>query len=586
MKNYPIKLTTLAISVFSSFYTYSALYKIVEVSPPSSLTYGTDYKSSFGTAIESSASGVNCFSGTDCYSSDTPSYILSGETRYQKTMAGQPVDGVSFKEEVPFSLYNDKDDDTSGHSIYIGDDEDYFSNYCSDQLGYNTCSYWADVFYAERHRELAGSTVTAFPFIQDTSAATDDIITSTLSLGMSSSTLKNSVVTGTTSSESYGFTLSFGSSDKRTTITPNPLIDSSYTRARAFKTKTYNSVTLTAGSVASAYGSDNKRNTTKASVWLASGTPVEIAWSSSTAKASNNDLAQGSIRDFTSDGTNYYAVGYNSYDSSYNFMKATVFTATVSGYATAGNWTSTAVSGADVSSSSSSVYSNTKLTAVNDNLIAIGESKYDSSHSSNGSRSNKLFVVADVSATTPTATYFSDGTGNIGFTGAGGHANAINNNNDIVGQIDTETAREVNGKPRRKRGFIYPYNDTTNGSSIFNDQAWILDDLTNGGDESSANNAYRILSANDINDAGVIAATAIKCDGGYDSTAHDATCGGGNTTETTVAVQLIPIEGATSSDISSRSYSSSTESVSRQGASSGVFSLFGLLGLLMFRRKK
>lgn len=108
----------------------------------------------------------------------------------------------------------------------------------------------------------------------------------------------------------------------------------------------------------------------------------------------------------------------------------------------------------------------------------------------------------------------------------------------------------------------------------------MLDDLTNDGSATSNNNQYRILMASDINDAGVIAATAIKCDGGYSSIAHDASCGG---TETTVAVKLVPVEGATNSDIQQRSYENS--STDRQGASFGSIGL-SLLGYIFFRRRK
>ncbi|GAL36831.1 hypothetical protein JCM19240_2900 [Vibrio maritimus] len=117
--------------------------------------------------------------------------------------------------------------------------------------------------------------------------------------------------------------------------------------------------------------------------------------------------------------------------------------------------------------------------------------------------------------------------------------------------------------------------------AIFNSQAWWLDDLTNGGSYSELNNAYRIVTASDINDAGVISATAIKCASGYDSTDHFSTCGGGTEAEAVVAVKLVPIQGATSSDIESRSENTAT--VSREGGSMTLLSLFFLLTFRIMR---
>ncbi|MGL6054277.1 MAG: DUF3466 family protein, partial [Vibrio metschnikovii] len=177
--------------------------------------------------------------------------------------------------------------------------------------------------------------------------------------------------------------------------------------------------------------------------------------------------------------------------------------------------------------------------------------------------------------------------GSLFFAGAGGKAGAINNFNEIVGQIDTEETREAGGKPRRKRGFIYPYGTEQQGSvperqAIFNNRAWLLDDLTNGGQFSGDNNQYRIIAATDINDAGVIAATALKCTGGYDSTAHNAQCGAGKGQEKTVAVKLVPIAGKNHEDISPRGTDELV--VERNGAGLGLWSLI-LGGLLWFRRK-
>nr|WP_255935963.1 DUF3466 family protein [Vibrio campbellii] len=65
----------------------------------------------------------------------------------------------------------------------------------------------------------------------------------------------------------------------------------------------------------------------------------------------------------------------------------------------------------------------------------------------------------------------------------------INSYNEIVGQLDAEKIREEEGKPRRKRGFIYPYTKTGEAVSqratdLFEGKPWFLDNLTNGGEYS------------------------------------------------------------------------------------------------------
>ncbi|CSC27904.1 Protein of uncharacterised function (DUF3466) [Vibrio cholerae] len=82
--------------------------------------------------------------------------------------------------------------------------------------------------------------------------------------------------------------------------------------------------------------------------------------------------------------------------------------------------------------------------------------------------------------------------------------------------------------------------------AIFANKAWLLDDLTNDNTATGNNNQFRIIDATDINDAGVISATALKCSGGYDTTAHNSLCS--NREETVVAVKLVPIVNATSAN--------------------------------------
>ncbi|NOI65431.1 DUF3466 family protein [Vibrio sp. 99-8-1] len=281
-------------------------------------------------------------------------------------------------------------------------------------------------------------------------------------------------------------------------------------------------------------------------------------------------------------------VGYNTENvSGYPKMQAAVFIPKIPFDITRDNeWETKFVTNATYNVGGSAVHSNSIAKDINDDLIVIGEAKRLGSVPENGSANNRLFV-ADASSGAPVANFL---TGGIFFSGAGGEANAINNDNIIVGQIDAETSREVDGKKRRRRGFVYPYTGSS-VSGTFNNKAWWIDDLTNGGTYSSNNNKYRIINASDINEAGVIAATAIKCTTSltsdvaveYESTAHNAYCGAdASGIEKIVSVKLVPLPDGQRS-ISTRS--TAKPQVSRKGAGFGLLTLTAL-ALISFRRRK
>lgn len=565
------KLTLITAAILSSGTASAALYQVVEVTP--STTF--DYQSSFGVAIQpgtatdgSTDLTLGCFAGaaTNCTADD---FTLAGETRAAEINSGEAVDGLSYREEAPFGM--------DSAFIYIQSQDD-FESYCDNQLRYATCEAWASVRWAQWYNELSGSTTPnsiAFTGSSTTGTPVDEnqnVVINSLNsagepVGIASTTgdvttYRRNQVTGFVGSTSDTFTDTF--------------------QTRAWKTDD----TYTVGSIATSDTNDEGTYyTSKAAVWDASGNSVQLGWGTTgVQEVRNNRFAEGSMRDFVqaSDG-NIYGVGYNTYESdSSNYMNAVVYSVSSSSdVMTAGNWTSTPISNATIRESGYAsgeyIYSNTVATAVNSNRVAIGESKRSGSRIYNGAASNRVFVVDDVAS--PSATYLSGG---IFFDGAGGKAGGINNFNEIVGQVDAESVRESNGKPRRKRAFIYPYDGTGTDEdrrAVFNNQGWWLDNLTNGGTYSSDNNQYRIIDATDINDAGVIAATAIKCDGGYSTTAYNASCDG---TETTVAVKLMPIPGATSSDISARGTDEMT--TERSGGSFGLWML-AVLGLIGFRRK-
>ncbi|QTH10276.1 DUF3466 family protein [Vibrio fluvialis] len=570
MSSNTFKLTFITAAILSSTSASAALYQVVEVTPD--LTYNSDYVSAYGVAIQSA---TTTGASDNCFNSSTVSgdavtcsaYTLGGETRVTETNAGEAVDGLSFREEAPFAMDN---------AFYYIQDSDDFENYCDNQLLYSTCETWASLRWNLWNKEITGdTTVNSYAFTGSSTSGT--LVNSTYN------TVINSI---DSSGDPVGIQLTPGdvTSYRRNTVDAlaDDITTSSYLQSRAWKTDG----TYTVGSVStSATNTNGTYYSSKAAMWNASAI-VELNWPSGTEVYNNSSIAQGSLRDFVIvDGT-IYAVGYNSFYSNRNYMEASISKVAEGSFDTASSWTTVGVTNAKVytngGTSGDHIYSNTRLTSVNSNLIAIGEAKRQGSAPSNGAAANRLFVVSDVSASSPSATFLSDG---IFFDGAGGKAGAINNYNEIVGQIDAESTREASGKPRRKRGFIYPYNGTGTDSdrrAVFNNQGWWLDNLTNGGTYSSNNNQYRIIDATDINDAGVISATALKCEGGYDTTSYNATCGGGSQDETTVAVKLVPIAGATSDDISERG--TDDTSTERSGGSIGLWML-AVLGFLGFRRK-
>ncbi|MBC5830143.1 DUF3466 family protein [Vibrio metschnikovii] len=553
------KLTAISAMILSTTSASAALYQVIEVKPQTTFAF----ESVYGVAIQPGnvvgGNSLGCFADgtTDCESS----FKLAGETRLVATHAGQAIDGLSYREEAPFGIDNG--------FIYVQDDERDFERYCRTDLRYAICETWADIRWNVWKKEINGDqTPNSIAFIEGQATPIDET--------------KNVVVNSlTANAEPIGITLTPGdvTGSRRNSVkalvanTSINIIDAGL-QTRAWKTDG----NYTVGSVAHEK-TNNQGNfyTSKGAIWDSLGTMTEIPWQTTNPERDNR-LAQGSLRDVTVKDGNIYAVGYNTFYDDRNFMQASVSSVKVG----ESNWITKPVTGATVRENGTGgdfIHSHSLLTAVNEHGIAIGEAKL--SRAESGAYANRLFVVPDIND--PKANFLN---GSIFFAGAGGKAGAINNFNEIVGQIDTEETREVGGKPRRKRGFIYPYGTELQGSvperqAIFNNRAWLLDDLTNGS-EFSDNNQYRIIAANDINDAGVIAATALKCTGGYDSTAHNAQCGAGKGQEKTVAVKLVPIAGKTHKDISPRGMDDLV--VERNGAGLGLWSLI-LGGLLWFRRK-
>ncbi|MEZ9634075.1 DUF3466 family protein [Vibrio cyclitrophicus] len=562
------KLTTVAALVLAATHANAALYKVVEVTP--SITGASEI---YGVAIQPGVAtdgknelALGCFdsAATNCTDS---AFKLAGETR-------DTLEAVSYREEVPFAM--------DAPFQYIQERDD-FENYCYRELRYSTCESWAenrwnDTWSKERN-DLTYVNAKAFVEGGDTFETRNTVI---------NSLDENAQPVGIKSKDDIRNNALF-----TTTAAPTGASET-----RAWKAITASNGTVyNVGSISEEFdptdtSEPDKAFASKAAIWGGT-TTKEIDWVRSGNAQQGDYFAQGSMRSIVESSSIFYGVGYNTVDGNGDLqdMNASVFVS--DSLDISGSWSTKVISGAEVKSGSSNDdarYSNSVATDINNNLFAVGYSKRNGYVPESGSAGNKIFVVTDASAVTPTATYLSGG---IFFGGSSGEAKAVNNFNEFVGQIDAETTREVDGSERRHRGFIYPYNVDSSKDErrvdIFNGQAWWLDDLTNDGNASGDNNKFRIIDASDINDAGVISATAIKCTVGgttqpYDTTSHNSYCGGAatNAVEEVVAVKLIPIAGKGKADIQTRS--ADTEKVDRQGGSLGWLTLT-VLGLLGFRRK-
>ncbi|ENM3867318.1 DUF3466 family protein [Vibrio cholerae] len=571
MSRITFKRTILASAVLLATQTANAaLYQVMEVTPSTGQSYG----SAWGVAIQPSTGTDSCFSSSTVGGVNCQNFALAGETRIEKASTGKAVDGLSYRDEVAFGIDNE--------FVYVQERSD-FESYCYKELLFATCDRWAESHWNRWQAEInvtpipnsiafVGTGTTGEPLDDGVDEAQNVVINS---LTESAEPIGINVKTGDVTP--YRRNANAIQARLPSTISVPNVADALYTRA--WKTDD----NYTVGSISrQATNNEGTYFTSKPAIWKNDGSAVELNWPSTREKSTNNRfLAQGSIRDVIESGGKLYAVGYSSFDADNNYMQASVFQLDdTSNFSNAASWTTKAVSGAESRIGGDYIHSNSVVTDVNKNLVALGEAKRAGSRPENGAAANRLFVINDVSATQPAATFL---TGGIFFNGAGGKAGAINSYNEIVGQVDADETRENDGKPRRKRGFIYPY--SANGSdlsrmAIFSNKAWWLDDLTNDNAATGNNNQFRVIDATDINDAGVISATALKCSGGYDTTAHNSLCS--NREETVVAVKLIPITGATSSNIQARS--TEEQAADRKGGGFGL-GLLMVLGLLGFRRK-
>ncbi|NOH79772.1 DUF3466 family protein [Vibrio sp. RE86] len=518
------KISTVAATVAASFAANAALYNVYQYDDSSAAQ-------TYGVAISpvTDLGQTNCF--TENCDQGTSDIAYEGK-RYQE--------GFQYRDESPFLINFGFDYIDSGDNLY-----DNFRSYCYNYLGYtdSLCENWANTQYTNGFaNEFENSDINnskAFLENADVQSSQGNVIANSINAA----------------GEPVG---NYQTSTRRNTAFANTDTFTDGDRSRAWAQYVDGAVTYTVGSVSTQNGS-GADYTSKATIWK-DGVVNQLAWDNAAAR--DRVMPQGAARDITKVGSTLYAVGYNS--DVEERLRASVFSST-----DGDTWNPAFVTGFDSGDRNLDNYLNSTLTAVSENGVAVGTYKLRDVIS-NGAYSNGLFYVTDL--TSPSAQVFS---GDIFFTGANGLVGGINKYDEVVGTVDFETHREVDGKPRAQRGFITQLTSKT--QAPLQGKAWYLDNLTYGDNALGSNNDYRIIQAGDINDAGVIAATAFYCAGGYASDAIDAAC---NSTSKLVAVKLVPISG--SSSITERPVETST--VERQGGTLGIFALT-LLGLLGFRRK-
>ncbi|EAS64625.1 DUF3466 family protein [Photobacterium angustum] len=267
------------------------------------------------------------------------------------------------------------------------------------------------------------------------------------------------------------------------------------------------------------------------------------------------------------------AVGYASTDTDDSYvMQAAYFEPN----ADLTKWTQTFVPGLTITTGDDRNYQYTIANDINSSFKVVGIAK--SHKAENRSIPQKMFIFDKATNQTK---FLDSSVSSLFFSGSNGDATAINDNDQVVGWVDSETKNQIDGSERRHRAFTYIAGSTAQGP-LKAGSVWMLDDLTNdGGAANTVANSYRIISATDINDAGVISATANYCAGGYQNLTKQAQC---SVTEKQVAIKLVPKANATDKDIIVRK-AEDEEPVKRSGGSLGILALTAL-GFIGFRRRK
>ncbi|MCD9551990.1 DUF3466 family protein [Photobacterium carnosum] len=261
------------------------------------------------------------------------------------------------------------------------------------------------------------------------------------------------------------------------------------------------------------------------------------------------------------------AVGYSTADvrDDYYAMQAAYFTAKSADLT---SWTRTLIPGLDIKPGDDRDFTYTIANGVNSQSVIVGDAK------GNGEKPQRAFIYQ---VDQGNAKFFDQLAPSLFFKNSNSNAAAVNDNDQVVGWVDIEAS---SGKEARHRAFTY-LNGKAQGP-LKAGGAWMLDDLTNdNGAANSEANSYRILNATSINNAGVIAATAFYCDGGYDNLSKLSPCSLPKKEVQTV-VKLVPKN--TDAVIQLRA-KDEEQPFKRSGGSLGILALTAL-GFIGFRRRK
>jgi len=206
-----------------------------------------------------------------------------------------------------------------------------------------------------------------------------------------------------------------------------------------------------------------------------------------------------------------------------------------------------------------SVFSFSRALDINDNGLAVG-------YTHDISTSVKKFFYVD---TTVPESEMKLITPKDFFTTSKSTAFAVNSTGIIVGEAEIESHNDSTNNPRRTAGFLY---DTSNDSPVIIDVNTLLE----------CNSEYNVLNASDINDEGLISATAVIKSDSYDAKGELILDESGNAVRIDVvrAVLLKPIAGGVIDDCAAVE-----EKVERQGASIGSIAILALFSLLGLRRR-
>ena len=328
-------------------------------------------RSIYGTAAEQGTSPdpiFGCFRGS-CTSAG---FKISAETRNWK-------EGISYREEVPFAMDN---------SFVYPDSQSEFESYCNNELRYETCSSWAEERWSGYQEELEQSNyLNSIAFVEGSVSSVSDY---------------NAVINDLEGTTPIG--------NKRDNTTRNVAFVGTTdlnTPSGAIETKAWKSDgTYTVGSIlrSQATNDNGTRSISKAAIWNNSGAlQGELNFGKDGVAQNAKTLGQASIRDFYVSGTDFWAVGYNTYAN--QRMDATVFKLDTSDL-------SQFVSSAQVSGAtggSEPIYSNSVVSALNENFVAVGSAKRSGGNPENGvSQKSTILYISDI-RNSPTVNYFSGG---------------------------------------------------------------------------------------------------------------------------------------------------------------------------------